>query len=95
MQVRPELRALVTFRRINLMDEPWPIRTRFDAIFCRNVLIYFDRAQQRRLIERFAALLEDDGLLFLGHSEGLHGQVPGLRYVANTIYRATHKGNDT
>ena len=85
--VRPEVRAPITFRRINLLDEAWPIRTRFDVIFCRNVLIYFDRAAQRRIIERFAALLKPEGLLFLGHSESLHGLVSDFEPLGNTIYR--------
>lgn len=87
VQVRPEIQALVTFRRINLVDEPWPIRTRFDAIFCRNVLIYFDRATQRRVLERLRTFLKDDGLLFLGHSESLHGVSGGMKHVENTIYQ--------
>jgi chemotaxis protein methyltransferase CheR len=85
--IRPEIRALVTFRRLNLMDEPWPIQTTFDAIFCRNVLIYFDRRTQRRLIDRLRGFLGEDGLLFLGHSESLHGMCAGMQHVANTIYQ--------
>jgi chemotaxis protein methyltransferase CheR len=85
--MRPELRALVTFRRINFLDDPWPIRTRFDAIFCRNVLIYFDRPTQQRVLERFVGLLKDDAVLFLGHSENIHGLVSGIDHIGNTIYR--------
>jgi chemotaxis protein methyltransferase CheR len=88
-RVRDELGALVAFRRINLKDDPWPIRTRFDAIFCRNVLIYFDREGQRRLLGRLAELLVEDGLLFLGHSEGVFGLLEGVRHVGHTIYRKT------
>jgi chemotaxis protein methyltransferase CheR len=84
--VRPELQALIAFRRINLMTEPWPIHTRFDAIFCRNVLIYFDRQQQRRLIERLISFLKPTGLLFLGHSESLHGLNCGMTPLQHTIY---------
>jgi chemotaxis protein methyltransferase CheR len=87
VRVRPELQALVTFRHINLMADSWPIHTQFDAIFCRNVLIYFDRGQQRRLVGRLRGLLREDGLLFLGHSESLHGQEAGLQHIANTIYQ--------
>jgi chemotaxis protein methyltransferase CheR len=87
VQVRPEVRALVTFRRINFLDDPWPIRTRFDAIFCRNVLIYFDRATQQRILERLLGYLAPDGLLCLGHSEGVHGLAQGLVAVGHTIYR--------
>jgi chemotaxis protein methyltransferase CheR len=89
VQVRPENRAMVTVRRINLLDRPWPIRTRFDAIFCRNVLIYFDRPTQQRVLERLVAFLKEDGYLVLGHSESVHGLVGGLRHLGRTIYQRT------
>ncbi len=86
VRLRPALRALVTFRRINLLDDHWPIRARFDVIFCRNVLIYFDRPTQQRVLERLVGFLEDGGVLVLGHSEGIQGMLSGLRHVGNTIY---------
>jgi len=85
--VRPEMKDLVAFRRINLRDESWPIRTLFDCIFCRNVIIYFDRALQEGLVSRFVELLKPGGYLFLGHSESLLGMRLGLRYVGNTVYQ--------
>jgi chemotaxis protein methyltransferase CheR len=87
VRVRPEVASLVTFRRINFLDETWPVRSRLDAIFCRNVLIYFDRPTQQRVLARFVSHLTDDGLLFLGHSESVHGLVEGVTHVGNTIYR--------
>src|SRR5690606_35082010 len=60
LRVRDELRALVRFRQINLLDAQWPVQGPFDAIFCRNVLIYFERATQRRIVERFLPLLAPD-----------------------------------
>jgi chemotaxis protein methyltransferase CheR len=87
VKVRREVKDLVVFRRINLLDDPWPIRTRFDAIFCRNVMIYFDRATQRRLVERFSASLAEGGSLFVGHSESPFGLTDDLEFVRNTIYR--------
>jgi chemotaxis protein methyltransferase CheR len=87
VRVRPELRALITFRRINFMDARWPIRPRLDIIFCRNVLIYFDRPTQQRILERFLALLKEDGLLVLGHSESVHGLLNGVQHLGNTMYR--------
>jgi len=87
VRVAPVVRDLVTFRRINLMEETWPIRTQFDAIFCRNVTIYFDKAAQQRTVERLVQLLRPGGLLFLGHSESLLGLQAGLEHVANTVYR--------
>jgi chemotaxis protein methyltransferase CheR len=87
VKVRDEVQALVMFRRLNFMEEPWPIRGPLDVIFCRNALIYFDRPTQRRILEGFLARLAPDGVLFLGHSESIHGLVEGLTHVGNTIYR--------
>lgn len=93
VQVAQEVRNLVTFRRINLLEEPWPIRTVFDCIFCRNVIIYFDKPTQRRLMERFATYLKEDGYLFLGHSESLYGLSDQFAFLRNTIYRK-HGGHE-
>lgn len=87
VRVRPEIRALVAFRRINFLDETWPIRAGFDVVFCRNALIYFDRPTQQRILKRLTALLKDDGVLILGHSESLHGLLDGFRHLGNTIYQ--------
>jgi len=87
VQAGKALRDLVTFRRINLLDEPWPIRTRFDCVFCRNVLIYFDKPTQRRLVDRFADVLVEGGYLFLGHSESLYGMSRRFMVLRNTINR--------
>src|SRR5205809_759852 len=92
VRVRPEVRRLVTFRRINLRDEAWPIRAAFDAIFCRNVLIYFDHALQRRVVRRLAEHLKPGGHLFLGHSESLLGMGPGLRSLGKTVYAKVRGG---
>ena len=81
------VRALIKFRRINFLDDPWPIRTTFDAIFCRNVLIYFDRPTQQRLLTRLLGYLATDGVIFLGHSESAFGLVAGLTPVGATVYR--------
>jgi chemotaxis protein methyltransferase CheR len=89
VQVHPQIQALITFRCLNLLDDPWPIRTRFDAIFCRNVMIYFDRPTQQLLVKRMSTILQEDGLLFLGHSEGLNGMTAGLTHRQNTIYQRT------
>jgi chemotaxis protein methyltransferase CheR len=86
VRVRGDVRDLITFRRINLRDDSWPIRTPLDAIFCRNVIIYFDRELQQRLAARFLELLKPGGVLFLGHSESLVGMRAGLENLGNTAY---------
>ncbi len=86
VRVRGELRALVAFRYLNLLDSNWPIRGLFDAIFCRNVMIYFDKPTQRRILQRFAPLLRPDGLLFAGHSESLHHAADLFRPRGKTVY---------
>lgn len=87
MQAKPVLRDLVRFRRLNLMDDPWPMRGPFDAILCRNVIIYFDRPTQRRVIERMTQLLRPDGYLMLGHSESLVDANGRLRHITQSIYQ--------
>ena len=88
VRVRPELRQLITFRQMNLLDEAWPVGNEpFQAIFCRNVMIYFDKPTQRKLLKRFHALLEPEGLLFVGHSEALLDTNLGFQSLGQTIYR--------
>lgn len=84
--VKPALRGLVHFGRLNLMG-PWPMRGPFDAIFCRNVMIYFEKSTQADLVRRYGELLGPDGLLFIGHSENLTGFTHGFRTVRPTVYR--------
>jgi len=85
-KVRPELRNMITFRQLNLLDKTWPIRGPFDAIFCRNVMIYFDKATQRQILEKFAPMLQADGLLFAGHSESFHNAADIFKLRAKTVY---------
>lgn len=86
LRAREELRNLITFRQLNLMHE-WPLRGPFDAIFCRNVVIYFDKATQRTLFERMATLQRPGDLLFLGHSESLYRVSDRYELIGRTIYR--------
>ncbi|MBX3664140.1 MAG: chemotaxis protein CheR [Burkholderiales bacterium] len=86
LRVSDELRAMVSFRKLNLLDPSWPLRGPFDAIFCRNVMIYFDRPTQRRILERLVPLLHDDGLLFAGHSESFFHAADLFRLRGNTVY---------
>jgi chemotaxis protein methyltransferase CheR len=81
----PEIRQVVRFARLNLM-EPWPFTGPLDFVFCRNVMIYFDKPTQQRLIGRLFDVLDSGGLLFTGHSESLTGISHGFRYVRPTIY---------
>lgn len=85
-QVGPELKSLITFKPLNLMNN-WPMRGPFDIIFCRNVMIYFDQPTRDRLLMRYAGLLADGGYLCLGHSESIHGQHRHFKLVGRTIYR--------
>jgi chemotaxis protein methyltransferase CheR len=86
VQVARDVRSLVTFRPLNLV-EAWPMKGPFDAIFCRNVMIYFDAPTKSRLIDRFIRLIKPGGWLYIGHSESLIGSHPGLQLMGRTIYR--------
>jgi chemotaxis protein methyltransferase CheR len=81
------LRALLRFGRINFMDEDFGFQERFQVIFCRNVIIYFDKPTQECLMRKFCRHLDPGGYLFLGHSESLHGFDVPLAQVAPTVYR--------
>ncbi|CDH34092.1 protein-glutamate O-methyltransferase CheR [Xenorhabdus bovienii] len=70
-RVRPALAELVSFQHLNLLDSDWALEGKFDAIFCRNVMIYFDKKTQERILRRFVNFLKPDGLLFAGHSENV------------------------
>jgi len=85
-RVQDELRDLITFKQLNLMNE-WPVRGPFDAIFCRNVIIYFDKDTQRALFARMAALQRPGDILFLGHSESLYRVSDKYELIGRTIYR--------
>lgn len=86
VRVAERLRELVAFKQLNLMGS-WPMHGPFDAIFCRNVMIYFDKATQKTIVERYADLLAADGQLFLGHSETLYRVTERLEHIGQTIYR--------
>jgi chemotaxis protein methyltransferase CheR len=86
VRVRPELQRLITFSRINLLDSSTPIRGVVDAIFCRNVMIYFDKPTQYQILNRFRPLLRDDGLLYAGHSESFLHAADLFRPLGRTVY---------
>ncbi len=90
-RVRREVAAHVEFLRVNLMDAQWPIASGLDAIFCRNVMIYFDKPTQRRLVERYARLLHPTGLFFAGHAESLLDQGKFFRLKGQTVYELARR----
>ena len=85
VRVKTELQAIIQFKYLNLMEE-WPMKTPFDVIFCRNVLIYFNRETKSRLAKRYAQLLVSKSWLFIGHSESLNQLTSEFELVAATSY---------
>jgi chemotaxis protein methyltransferase CheR len=85
-EVDPILRRIITFRRLNL-KEPFPFKGPFDYIFCRNVMIYFDKKTQEALVQKMANYLTAGGYLFVGHSESLMGLSHPLTYLRPAVYR--------
>lgn len=85
VRVVPELRDLITFKQLNLLAD-WPLKGSFDIIFCRNVVIYFDKSTQAVLFDRFAQQMQTDGHLFIGHSETLNKVSDRFSLLGNTIY---------
>ena len=86
VRVRPELRQMISFKPLNLLAPSWPVSGPFDAIFCRNVMIYFDKPTQGRILSRFVPLMKPDGLLFAGHSENFMYASNALRLRGKTVY---------
>ena len=91
VRIRPEVAAMVKFEQLNLLDTKWALREPFDAIFCRNVMIYFDKPTQARILQRFAPLMKPHGLLFAGHSENFSFAADILRLKGQTVYELVHK----
>jgi chemotaxis protein methyltransferase CheR len=84
--VRPETRAKIAFRRLNLVTPPYPMHGPFDIIFCRNVMIYFDQAVRQRVISGVEPLLRPGGYLLIGHAETLSGVRTGLHMIRPSIF---------
>ena len=89
VSVRPELRGMVKFGQLNLQSPNWPAMEPFDAIFCRNVAIYFDREAQKKLLERFTHVLRPGGLLAVGHAESFPATHRAFRGCGRTAYEYT------
>jgi chemotaxis protein methyltransferase CheR len=84
----PEIQSLITFKQLNLL-KPWPMKGPFDAIFCRNVMIYFDAETKADLVARMRGLLKPGGWLYVGHSESLLDQQDHFKLCGHTIYQKT------
>lgn len=89
VKVRPEVAELITFKPLNLLHQ-WPFKKSFDIVFCRNVVIYFDKVTQATLFNRFADVLDTKAHLFVGHSETLYKVTDRFKLLGNTIYRKDH-----
>ncbi|CAG2143470.1 Chemotaxis protein methyltransferase [compost metagenome] len=92
VKVKPDLASTITFEPLNLLAPEWGLREKFDAIFCRNVMIYFDKPTQGRILERFAPLLKPNGLLFAGHSENFSYVTRAFQLRGQTVYELAGKG---
>ncbi|MHB0991643.1 MAG: CheR family methyltransferase [Burkholderiales bacterium] len=86
VRIRKELRDMVSFEQLNLLAPNWSLQGQFDSIFCRNVMIYFDKAAQLKILQRFAPLMKPDGLLFAGHSENFTNITDTFALRGKTVY---------
>lgn len=86
LKVSPKIRELITFKQLNLMEN-WPMKGQFDVLFCRNVVIYFNKDTQRILFNRFANVLKEDSYMFLGHSESLYNVSNRFNLLGKTIHQ--------
>ena len=87
VRVKQDLREFITFKQFNFLSSAWPMKGPFDVIFCRNVLIYFDKETQTKLVNKFCSLLRPGGCLMLGHSESVGKHIGGLEMIGRTIFR--------
>jgi chemotaxis protein methyltransferase CheR len=91
VRIRQELRDMITFRQLNLLHDTWSVRAPVDAIFCRNVMIYFDKQTQLAILKKFVPLLRKDGLLYAGHSESFHHADEYFKLRGKTVYELSAK----
>lgn len=94
VRVKKELQHLIHFHQLNLLDPQWPFPDPFDAIFCRNVMIYFDKPTQGKIIEKFSQLMHPDTLLFAGHSENFLYVSNQLQLLGKTVYKLKANGSN-
>lgn len=93
VKVIPDLGRLIEFKQINLLDAKWPLTGLFDVIFCRNVMIYFDKSTQVNLLEKMVKLMQKDGLYIAGHSESFSQANHLVKLVGKTVYRLADVNN--
>ncbi len=91
VRAKPTIRDMIDFQTFNLLSSNWPIDQKFDAIFCRNTMIYFDKPTQTRILERFAPMLKPGGLLFAGHSENFTYLTNAFRLQGQTVYELAQR----
>lgn len=89
VSVRPELKRLIEFQQLNLLEANWRVRGPLDVIFCRNVMIYFDKPTQYKILSRFAPMMQSDGLMFAGHSESFLHAADLFKSMGKTVYSLT------
>ena len=89
VSVRPELKRMIEFQQLNLLEANWRVRGPLDVIFCRNVMIYFDKPTQYKILSRFAPMLQPDGLMFAGHSESFLHAADLFKSLGKTVYCLT------
>ncbi len=94
VRVVPELRSMVEFRKLNLLDKQWSVDAPIDIIFCRNVMIYFDKPTQLKILERMVGLMSSDGLYFAGHSENFSHATHLVKAAGKTTYRPVKTRGD-
>lgn len=92
VSVRPELKRLIEFQRVNLLEPNWPVRGPLDIIFCRNVMIYFDKPTQYKILSRFAPMMQPDGLMMAGHSESFLHAADLFKSLGKTVYALVKAG---
>ena len=91
VRIKKELRDLIAFEQLNLLSSQWSVTGPFDVVFCRNVMIYFDKPTQAKILNRFAPLMKRDGLLFAGHSENFLNITDRFNLLSKTVYELNHQ----
>jgi len=86
-KVKPYIRELISFRKVNLMDNSYPFIEKMDIVFCRNVIIYFDKPTQKKIFNNIEKVMQEDGILIIGHSETLFGISDSFKFIGHTIYQ--------